>query len=71
MESPDARKMGKIQGSDQGEVQREAPSDSDIAIMFSPGRDPAGVVHDRPDYLQDQKSDFSPERAGITVRLLP
>lgn len=37
------RKVDRIIANDQDEVQWEAPTDSDIAIMFPPGRDPAGV----------------------------
>jgi len=37
------RRIERIQAKDQDEVQWEAPKDSDIAIMFAPGRDPAGV----------------------------
>ena len=37
------RKIALIDANDQDEVQWSAPKDSDIAIAFPPGRDPAGV----------------------------
>ena len=37
------KKVDVIHAKDQEEIQWEAPDDTDIAIMFPPGRDPANV----------------------------